>query len=443
METKQFWELIVNKLKKENLIDPDIIEEYILTSELVKISNKEYVILVRSNLGVTILNELKEVFVYGFKSFLNDYVAVEFSTKVIFNKNNKANIKKEEASKLLPDNALTFDNFIVGSSNKQANLAAKNVVTNPGSSFNPLFIYGDSGLGKTHLLQAIKNEATLSNKKVLYLTSEDFTKSVVNALNKGDLKEIEDLKNKINSNDFFILDDIQFLSKKDKTNEFFFNIINNFTENGKQLVFSSDKTPELLNGFEKRMITRFNSGLSTPINSLDIATAKLIIEWEIKKQGLKQKIKEDAIVYLAQNFSDDVRKIKGIVNRLLFFGIQSDLNHVIDLENIIDLFKDTPSANLGLLNVKKIKEVVAKKYDVTIKAIDGKARTTEIKNARHLAMYFAKIILNHTSTQIGAEFGGRDHSTVLSAISRIEKLIYKEKEFKKIVESLKNEIVVK
>lgn len=443
METKQLWEQIVNKLKKENLIDSDIIEEYILTSELVKISNKEFIVLVRSNLGVTILNELKDVFIYEFKAFLNEYVAVEFSTKTIFNKNNKANAKKEECSKILPENALTFENFIVGSSNKQANLAAKSVVTNPGSSFNPLFIYGDSGLGKTHLLQAIKNEAILHDKKVLYLTSEDFTKSIVNALNKGNFKEIEDLKNEINFNEFFILDDVQFLSKKDKTNEFFFNIINNFTDNGKQLVFSSDKTPELLNGFEKRMITRFNSGLSTPINSLDIATAKLIIEWEIKKQGLKQKVKEDAIVYLAQNFSNDVRKIKGIVNRLLFFGIQNDLNHVIDLEDVIDLFKDTPSANLGLLNIKKIKEVVAKKYDVTIKAIDGKARTTDIKNARHLSMYFAKIILNHTSTQIGAEFGGRDHSTVLSAISRIEKLIYKEKGFKKIVESLKNEIIVK
>lgn len=443
METKQLWELIVNKFKKENLIDPDIIEEYILTSELVKISNKEFIIIVRSNLGVTILNELKDVFIYEFKSFLNEYVVVEFSTKLIFNKNHKTNVKKEQNSKILSENALTFENFIVGSSNKQANLAAKNVVTNPGSSFNPLFIYGDSGLGKTHLLQAIKNEATLLDKKVLYLTSEDFTKSVVNVLNKGNLKEIEELKNEINSNDFFILDDVQFLSKKDKTNEFFFNIINNFTENGKQLVFSSDKTPELLNGFEKRMITRFNSGLSTPINSLDVATAKLIIEWEIKKQGLKQKVNENAVIYLAQNFSDDVRKIKGVVNRILFFGIQSDLSHIIDLEDVVDLFKDTPSANLGLLNVKRIKEVVAKKYDVTIKAIDGKARTNDVKNARHLSMYFTRIILNHTSTQIGAEFGGKDHSTVLSAISRIEKLIYKEKEFKKIVETLKNEILTK
>ncbi|ATI73647.1 chromosomal replication initiator protein DnaA [Mesoplasma florum] len=443
METKALWEKLINKLKKEKLIDQDIIEEYIVTSELIKISNTEFVILVRSNLGVTILNEFKKVFVYEFKSVLNSYVSVDFSTKEIFEKNTKKENKKEPINTVLSENALTFENFIVGSSNKQANLAAKNVVANPGMSFNPLFIYGDSGLGKTHLLQAIKNQAELNGKKVLYLTSEEFTKRIVNALNKGDLSEIEELKTEINSNEFFILDDVQFLSKKDKTNEFFFNIINNFTENGKQLVFSSDKTPELLNGFDKRMITRFNSGLSTPINALDIPTAKLIIEAEIKKQGLKQKIKEDAVVYLAQNFSDDVRKIKGLVNRLLFFGIQNDLGHIIDLEDVIDLFKDTPSANLGLLNVKKIKEVVAKKYDVTIKAIDGKARTTAIKNARHLSMYFAKIILNHTSTQIGAEFGGRDHSTVLSAISRIEKLIYKEKEFKKIVESLKNEIIGK
>ncbi|ATZ21209.1 chromosomal replication initiator protein DnaA [Mesoplasma tabanidae] len=443
METKKIWDQLVFKLTKEKLIDQDIIEEYVATSELHKLSDKEFVVLVRSNLGVTILNEFKDVFIYEFKKILNDYVSVEFSTKEVFDKNHKKEEKKENNSLTLPAGALTFDNFIVGSSNKQANLAAKSVIANPGSSFNPLFIYGDSGLGKTHLLQAIKNQASLNDKKVLYLTSEEFTKKVVNALNKGDLSEIEELKMEINSNEFFILDDVQFLSKKDKTNEFFFNIINNFTDNGKQLVFSSDKTPELLNGFDKRMITRFNSGLSTPINSLDIPTAKLIIEWEIKKQGLKQKVKEDAVVYLAQNFSDDVRKIKGLVNRLLFFGIQNDLGHVIDLEDVIDLFKDTPSANLGLLNVKKIKEVVAKKYDVTLKAIDGKARTTAIKNARHLSMYFAKIILNHTSTQIGAEFGGRDHSTVLSAISRIEKLIYKEKEFKKIVESLKNEIIGK
>ncbi|ASZ08754.1 chromosomal replication initiator protein DnaA [Mesoplasma chauliocola] len=441
METKKLWEQIISKLKNENLIDADIIEEYITTSELINVSSKEYVILVRSNLGVTILNELKDVFIYEFKTVLGEFVSVEFSTKTIFNKNKPMNIKVQAVSeKELPTNALTFSNFIVGASNKQANLAAKSVVSNPGSTFNPLFIYGESGLGKTHLLQAIKNEAWLNNKKVLYLTSEDFTKTVVNALNKGDFNEIETLKNEMNLNDFFILDDVQFLSKKDKTNEFFFNIINNFTENGKQLVFSSDKTPELLNGFDKRMITRFNSGLTTPITALDVPTAKLIIEWEIKKQGLKQKIKEEAVIYLAQNFSDDVRKIKGLVNRLSFFGIQNDESYVIELDDVIDLFKDTPSANLGLLNVKKIKEIVAKKYDVTIKAIDGKARTTDIKNARHLSMYFAKIILNHTSTQIGAEFGGRDHSTVLSAISRIEKLIYKEKEFKKIVESLKNEI---
>lgn len=440
MDLNQMWKMIVGDLYLNKTIDEDVKSEFFPTSSLHKISKKDFVVVVKSVLGVSFLNQISHLIKECMSSFVKD----EFVLKIITFEEFKKVEKIDDGIFIKSAFNSTFENFIYGESNRQAYIAAKFFSESEDSAtFNPLFIFGDSGLGKTHLLEAIANNVSkqAKNNKVLFLTADEFTNRVVSALNSGE-PEIEKFKNKILESDVFMIDDVHFLTKRDKTNEFLFFVINSYLENGKKLAFSSDKNPEALNGFEKRMITRFNSGLSVSVETLDVTTAKSILELRILEFNLKRSVSKEALHFLAENFGSDARKLKSLANRLELLILSFEGSGEITLVEVISFFKEVPSSSLGLLNVKRIKEIVGDKYGVTPKAIDGKARTTAIKDARHVSMYFAKVILNHTSTQIGSEFGGRDHSTVLSAISRIEKNIYNDKSFKKLVESLRNKIVI-
>ncbi|AVP49558.1 helix-turn-helix domain-containing protein [Williamsoniiplasma luminosum] len=250
------------------------------------------------------------------------------------------------------------------------------------------------------------------------------------------------MKKEFISNDFLLIDDIQFLAKKEKTNEILFTIFNHFLENKKQLVFSSDKVPDQLNGFDNRLITRFNLGLTTQIKPLDLDTALDIVDAEFKTQGLNKEVPEEVKNHCAKFYANDVRKIKGCIRKIVFW-ISTTEDSVLDIDLLNEIFKDIPVVNLGILNVKKIKEVVSEKYGVALKTLDGKVRTKENVNARHVAMYLTREILGHSLTAIGSEFGGRDHTTVMSGIKKIENSIKAEKSFKNQIEALKNKIMSK
>ncbi|WP_026389440.1 chromosomal replication initiator protein DnaA [[Acholeplasma] multilocale] len=442
MNETELWLEIKKVLSSNPNVDQEVYNDYISNAKLIKNDKDEYSLIVKSKFAASVITPNQDIIINELKNHLGKSVLFEIITNDIYKKTQKV-IKNAEVNKTSAYK-FSFETFIHGESNNQAFLASKTVSNNPGQQFNPLFIYGDSGLGKTHLLHAINHEISTNKPelKVLYLSSEVFIKGLVDIIYQGH-DAIEKYKDEITQNDVLIVDDIQFLAKKEKTNEVFFTIFNHFIENGKQLVFSSDKSPDHLNGFDNRMITRFNLGLTTSIKTLDFETAHSIVESEIKSQGIIQKVEEEAIKYLASYYADDVRKIKGSVSKISFWSIQNTVDTPVDMEVISELFKDVPTSNLGVLNVKKIKEVVGESYGVTIKSIDGKARTANIANARHLSMYLAKEILNHSLSQIGTEFGGKDHTTVISAMKKMTKLIASDKEFNNVVETLKNKILTK
>ncbi|PPE06669.1 DnaA ATPase domain-containing protein [Mesoplasma corruscae] len=439
MELSVVWQKVLSELYLDKTVDQEIKNEFLPFTNLYKKNSKEFIIEAKSTLALSFLNQISG----QIKTFLSSYINGDFEL-LFFSTKNLPKIDHEAQNDLnFIKSGQLFENFVIGKSNRQAFIAAKYFSESVDNSvFNPLFIYGDSGLGKTHLLESITNfiKDKSTNNKVLYLKADEFTSQVVSILNSGDA-DIEKFKNDILKNDVFIIDDVHFLTKRDKTNEFLFYIINNFLENGKKLAFSSDKNPESLNGFERRMITRFNSGLSVCVETLDPQTAEDILKLRIGEFKLKRSVEPAAIKFLANNFGGDARKLKSLVNRLELLVMSNPVDSTITLDEVVVFFKDIPSSNLGKLNVKRIKEIIGDKFGVSVKAIDGKARTTAIKDARHVAMFFVKILLNHTSTQIGSEFGGRDHSTVLSAISKIEKNIYEDKKFKKLIDSWKNEIM--
>ncbi|QVK06008.1 chromosomal replication initiator protein DnaA [Mycoplasma mycoides] len=442
-------ELKLSLMANKN-IDESVYNDYIKTINIHKKGISDYIVVVKSQFGLLAIKQFRQTIENEIKNILKEPVNISFT----YEQEYKKQLEKDElinkdhsdiiTKKVKKNNENTFENFVIGASNEQAFIAVQTVSKNPGISYNPLFIYGESGMGKTHLLKAAKNyiESNFSDLKVSYMSGDEFARKAVDILQKTH-KEIEQFKNEVCQNDVLIIDDVQFLSYKEKTNEIFFTIFNNFIENDKQLFFSSDKSPELLNGFDNRLITRFNMGLSIAIQKLDNKTATAIIKKEIKNQNIKSEVTSEAINFISNYYSDDVRKIKGSVSRLNFWSQQNPEEKIITIEIISDLFRDIPTSKLGILNVKKIKEVVSEKYGISVNAIDGKARSKSIVTARHIAMFLTKEILNHTLAQIGEEFGGRDHTTVINAERKIETMLKKDKQLKKTVDILKNKILTK
>ncbi|ACU79064.1 chromosomal replication initiator protein DnaA [unidentified plasmid] len=442
-------ELKLSLMANKN-IDESVYNDYIKTINIHKKGISDYIVVVKSQFGLLAIKQFRQTIENEIKNILKEPVNISFT----YEQEYKKQLEKDElinkdhsdiiTKKVKKINENTFENFVIGASNEQAFIAVQTVSKNPGISYNPLFIYGESGMGKTHLLKAAKNyiESNFSDLKVSYMSGDEFARKAVDILQKTH-KEIEQFKNEVCQNDVLIIDDVQFLSYKEKTNEIFFTIFNNSIENDKQLFFSSDKSPELLNGFDNRLITRFNMGLSIAIQKLDNKTATAIIKKEIKNQNIKSEVTSEAINFISNYYSDDVRKIKGSVSRLNFWSQQNPEEKIITIEIISGLFRDIPTSKLGILNVKKIKEVVSEKYGISVNAIDGKARSKSIVTARHIAMFLTKEILNHTLAQIGEEFGGRDHTTVINAERKIETMLKKDKQLKKTVDILKNKILTK
>jgi len=439
MSTNQLWEIVKKNLAKKRSITQEIYARYIEPAKLVEVNEKEYYLIVKFDVAKAIIKDLLPLI----SELIEEQTTVKNSVKLL-NVDEYEKINQIKTPVINKNFAFTFERFVVGTSNQEAFNATKTVCKSLGNIFNPLFIHANSGLGKTHLLKAVKFEVETNQPglKVLYLTSEKFGNEVVEIIQKG-YEEIEKFKNNLKSYDVLLIDDIQFLAKREKTNEIFFSIFNHFVEENKQIVITSDKSPEELNGFDQRMITRFNSGLIVKINIPDSETAISIIQTEIKSQSEKLAITNDAINYLATYYASDVRKIKGIINRLIFVKMSSAVDSSFGLDDILTIFKDTPSSSLGKLNTTKIKEVVANKYGVSIKLIDGKTRTAQVIIARHVAMYLTKMILNKPLTQIGVDFGGKDHTTVMNAINKIEDKMEKDREFSRALTKMRAAIIEK
>ena len=342
-------------------------------------------------------------------------------------------------------NKYTFENFIVGNSNKFAHAAALSVAENPGNMYNPLFIYGNSGLGKTHLMHAIGNYiSSNSNRKVLYVTSDQFIQDFIGINKKDDngtnFNYVDFFKNKYRNVDVLIIDDIQFLGGATQTQQEFFHTFNKLYNDSKQIIISSDRSPDDLKLLEDRLRTRFCWGLTVNIFPPDFTLRTEIIRKKISSGNFEKEIPNDVIEYIASNIGTDVRQLEGSITRLVAYStIMGGVEITLDLA--IEALKDFINKGISEKNdIHRIQKIVSEYFQITVEDIRSKKRSSNISFPRQIAMYLCRNMTNESFPKIGTEFGGKDHSTVMHSVEKIEQEIKINPDLAKIIEKLKNDI---
>jgi chromosomal replication initiator protein len=335
---------------------------------------------------------------------------------------------------------LNFDNFVVGDTNKFARTAALAVAQSPGVQYNPLFIYGKSGLGKTHLMHAIGNYITENNKdlKVLYTTSDDFRKDYTGIVsNNNSIDYANDFKDKYRNIDVLIIDDIQYIVSAPKTQEEFFHTFNYLHSNKKQIIISSDRSPEDLKLLEERLRSRFAWGLPVDIYPPDFELRCRIVKEKISKLTIASKMTDDAVEYIAQNCDTDVRALEGAIARLSAYTSMI-VPDVIDVEFTNEALKDYIKTNPYVSNdIASIQKAVADYYKLTVEVLKGKKRSANIAYPRMVAMYMCRTLTDQSFPRIGLEFGGKDHSTVIHAVDKITEDLKTNSQLKEIINEIK------
>lgn len=339
--------------------------------------------------------------------------------------------------------SLTFENFVVGDTNKFARTAAFAVAESPGTLYNPLFIYGKSGLGKTHLMHAIGNYITENNKdlNVLYTTSDDFRKDYTGIVsNSNSMDYANDFKDKYRNVDVLIIDDIQYIVSAPKTQEEFFHTFNYLHSNKKQIIISSDRSPEDLKLLEERLRSRFAWGLPVDIYPPDFELRCRIVKEKISKLSIASKITEDAIEFIAQNCDTDVRSLEGGITRLAAYT-SIIVPDVIDVEFTNEALKDYITKNPYVSNdIASIQKAVADYYKLTVEVLKGKKRSANIAYPRMVAMYMCRTLTDQSFPRIGLEFGGKDHSTVIHAVDKITEDLKTNSQLKEIINEIKSKL---
>ena len=327
----------------------------------------------------------------------------------------------------------TFDTFVVGNNNRFAHAAALAVGNEPGKSYNPLFLYGGVGLGKTHLMQAIGNRIIEENRKanVLYVTSEKFTNQLVNSIKDN---KTEMFRNKYRNIDVLLIDDIQFIAGKDRVQEEFFHTFNALREDGKQIIISSDTPPRDIQFLEDRLKSRFEWGLLADISCPDYETRLAILR---KKAQDEKIIIDDAILSnIATNIDSNIRELEGVFNKIV---ARAALTHSpITMEHAELIINEFKLKSEKVISSDFIKETVAKYFSINKNDLASEKRSNDIAFPRQIAMFLCRDVANMSFPQIGKDFGDRDHSTVMHAYNKIKKEVRDKNNTKLIVESVKN-----
>ena len=333
-----------------------------------------------------------------------------------------------------------FSTFVVGDNNRFAHAASLAVAEAPGTAYNPLFLYGGVGLGKTHLMHAIGNEVLFNNKnaKILYVTSERFTNEFIDALKNANT---EKFRQKYRNIDVLLIDDIQFIAGKDSTQEEFFHTFNELRESGKQIVLSSDKPPKDISLLEERLKTRFEWGLLADVSMADYETRLAILR---KKRDENNVIIDDEILSdIALKIDSNIRELEGVFNKLI---AQASLTHTpITMEMAEKAINAVILQKASVISVEYIQEIICKYFNITIKDLKSSQRSNDITYPRQIGMYLCRILTNESFPKIGEAFGKRDHTTVMHGYKKIEQEIKQNPEAntKLIVDSVKKIILSK
>jgi chromosomal replication initiator protein len=367
----------------------------------------------------------------------------------INNLENDTTKKKDKLEKQSATNAnlnpnYTFENFLVGKSNKFAYKAARMTAEAPGS-YNPLFLYGESGVGKTHLMHAIGNYLIEnSDKKVLYITSDKFVDEYTRIFRYSDklnFEKIDAFKEKYRNVDVLMIDDIQFLSTAPKGQEEFFNTFNELHNAGKQIIIASDRPVDDLTSFENRLITRFNWGLTANITTPDYDLRVSIIKNKLAFNEAVNDIPEEVVEYIANNFDSDIRKLEGAITRVLAYSSMFNKG-IITLDIAVEALKDQIKGHSTYKNdIQRIQRVVCDYYKISIEQMKGKNRNNDVNFPRQVAIYLCRELTTESFPKIGSYFGGRNHSTIISADKKIRKELNQNDNLKQVIKDLKRELL--
>lgn len=448
-EITQLWNKAL-AIIEDRLGDQRVFDTFFSESYIESINANRIEVVVNSNLAATLMRKnYYEIVSDAITELTESNYEITFISREEVKNNSKPveTVKKpiyfQDAT--LNKN-LTFDNFVVGNFNREAYQASVLIAQNPGKKFNPLFIHSHSGLGKTHLLHAIGNCVNNEgnpNAKILYITANDFVEEYIKYV-RGD-KDSESLKSFFKGVDILLLDDIQFLADKVKTEEMFFYIYSKMINDGKQVVITSDRQPNELKGLEERLVTRFSQGLVMEIKEPDVQTCVEILKKKIVANGLDLNNFDDSVIYfLADKFSKNVRELEGALNRLIFYVVSIKQVDKITLDVAVEAVQSLTGSKMVVteLNEQKIINVVADYYNLTPSQLVGKIRTGQIALARHIAMYLIRSTLDVPLKKIGTVFGGKDHTTVMNAISKVENMLKTDEQLKTALEELKKRLKV-
>lgn len=419
---KEVWELVQEYCKSK--VSEVAFNTWISEIQPIKMENNEAVIFVRANFQRKIISSMYSSLIT--EAFENT-VGFPLSLKVVTGEEGFVPEGEETQNSEVslpvqgPDYDYTFNTFIVGSSNNLAYAAAQAVAAKPAGIYNPLFIYGNSGLGKTHLLNAICHEIKEKNPnvRIMYTRGEDFTNELINYIA---AKNTVEFHNKYRNCDVLLVDDIQFIAGKIQTQEEFFHTFNSLYQDGKQIVLTSDRPPKEIQTLEDRLRTRFEWGLLTDIQPPDFETRVAILKR--KAQLLDIDIPSDVVEYIAEKLKTNIRQLEGTVKKIkAYSGIGHTPSIILAQNAIRDILSDNQPTPI---TVEKIIMEVSRTFNVSTDDIRSNKRSSNISKARQISMYVVREITAMPMESIGAEFGGRDHSTVIYALNQVEKLMEKD-----------------
>ena len=446
MDLESIWSVFLSKI--EIKLKPVLYQTWFQDTKLIDLNNEYAIVEVSLDVHKKHLQEnysdiIKETFmevtgsIFKFK-YVTPEEVTEDKPQTEITDNNEATFESGLDSKY------NFDNFISGESNKFAKAIGLAVAEKPGAMYNPLFIYGSSGLGKTHLMHAIGNYiVSTSNKKVLYVTSEKFVDDFLNIYRKNEtsnFKAVDNFKRKYRDIDVLMIDDIQYLEIASKTQQEFFNTFNELHNKNKQIIISSDRSPDDLKKLEERLRTRFNWGLTIDILPPDFKLRMAILDKKIEAQGIGSYVPEEVKEYIANNCTTDIRKLEGALTRVFAYATIMNGSE-ITLELAVEALKDYIGKNIISRNkIDQVIQLVANNYNITVEDIKSKKRLSKISVPRQIGMYICRVYLKESLPKIGSEFGGKDHTTVMHSVAKIKRELKKDKNLEVEISKIVNQI---
>ena len=455
MNMELLWNNFLGKIQER--ISPLAYDTWFKDTKLYKMDNGTAIIVVpyilhKKHLETKYIDYIEEIFTsitdtnFSFKFMLEEEIKEENNNKIVDipESTEIVGVPNQTSSSANLNSEYTFDSFIVGNSNRFAFTAARAVAEKPGKAYNPLFLYGKSGLGKTHLMHSIGNYIIQNtSKRVLYVSSETFVNDYISAVrnnDKNNFEKIDSFKKKYRNVDVLIIDDIQFLGSATKGQEEFFHTFNELHDSNKQIIIASDRSVDDLRQLEERLITRFNWGLTAHINPPDFSLRVDIIKKKISHQEAAEDIPMEVIEYIANINDSDVRQLEGAITRV--FAYSSMMNRgLVTLECAIEALKDKVSEKSVYKNdVHRIQRIVCEYFKIDIEDLKGKKKSKDINYPRQIAIYLCRIITNESYPKMGTYFGGRDHSTIVSAFQKIERDLKTNSQLQTVISELKKRI---